>query len=559
MVGDIDLAVLSTSFDEDGARGPIDPGVVDTVRSIPGVAGAQGAMQRFVDVLRTDSTPDTAPPASERSAIAISWEEGAPLAFSAGGTPQGDGEIAINQSLAEQYQVGVGDELVLNTGATMGGGAVRRVLPSGEVVTQQARPSGSTARVVGVFTPAGGDVDDINLVVMRAEDLATATNRPSFDRVDIVTTPDVPIDEMLDRVSAALPGGTMVVPPSVVGFDEQLRGELEIQRAYHWVLSPDRARGRAATFGAPDDPESIARNQATYDANLWQTVNTELRVSRVAFVDNATALVTYRAYYGGVPSEVVRTPMTGVAERIDGEWRLSQAGLCELGKAANVQCAGTGGPTASAYAAPPNGWNAADSVPGAVQAFRVLADPTTTVEQRVLAVDQGPLLPRRHRSRSARRRAARHRGVIQRVGRPAPRRDARPGSLLGDRRRRPASGDAVPVRRQRGARRRNVEGGEPLRVRADGIGDAVVPGRGRAADDHHELDHDVDHDDRPAVDRAADDRAADDRPRLGRRPDHPRHSRPDDDRALSQAGTPRTRWRRRKRNEATSPAGSGSQ
>ena len=136
----------------------------------------------------------------------------------------------------------------------------------------------------------------------------------------------------------------------------------------------------------------MARNQQTYDANLWQTVNTELRVSRVAFVDNATALVTYRAYYGGVPSGVVRTPMTGVAERIDGEWRLSQAGLCELGKAANVQCAGTGGPTASAFAAPPNGWNAVDSAPGAVEAFRLLADPTTTVDQRVLAIDQGPRL-----------------------------------------------------------------------------------------------------------------------------------------------------------------------
>jgi hypothetical protein len=391
-VGDIDLAVLSTSFDDDGARGPIDPGVVDTVRSIPGVAGAQGAMQRIVDVVRTDSTPDTQPPASERSAIAISWEDGAPLTFSAGSAPQGAGEIAINQSLAAQYQVGVDDELVLNTGATMGGGIVRRVLPSGEVEIQQARPSGSTARVVGVFTPAGGDVDDINLVLMRADDLGTATNRPSFDRVDIVADPAVPIDELLDRVSAALPIGTMVVPPSVVGFDEQLRAELEIQRAYHWVLNPDRARGRAAVFGAPDDPASMARNQQTYDANLWQTVNTELRVSRVAFVDNATALVTYRAYYGGVPSGVVRTPMTGVAERIDGEWRLSQAGLCELGQAANVQCAGTGGPTASAFAAPPNGWNAVDSAPGAVAAFRLLADPTTTVDQRVLAIDQGPRL-----------------------------------------------------------------------------------------------------------------------------------------------------------------------
>ena len=61
VVGDIDLAVLSTAFDSDGARGPIAPEVVDAVRAVPGVAGAQGAMQRFVDVVRTD-TSTTDPP-----------------------------------------------------------------------------------------------------------------------------------------------------------------------------------------------------------------------------------------------------------------------------------------------------------------------------------------------------------------------------------------------------------------------------------------------------------------------------------------------------------------
>ena len=111
VVGDIDLAVLSTSFDDDGARGPIDPSVVDAVRAVPGVAGAQGAMQRFVDVVPTALDLNNQPPASERSAIAISWEDGAPLAFSAGGPPQAAGEVAINQSLAAQYQIGVGAEV----------------------------------------------------------------------------------------------------------------------------------------------------------------------------------------------------------------------------------------------------------------------------------------------------------------------------------------------------------------------------------------------------------------------------------------------------------------
>jgi hypothetical protein len=263
-------------------------------------------------------------------------------------------------------------------------GSVRYVHPDG--------PDGSTVRVSGVFTPAGGDVDDVNLVVMRSEDLGAVTGRPSFDRIDIVAADGESADTLLDRVGAALPAGTMVVPPSVVGFDEQLRAELEIQRAYHWILSPDRSKGHDSSFGGPDDPETAARQQQTYDANYWQTKNTELRVSRVAFVDAQTALVTYRAYYGGVPSSVVNTPMTGVAERIDGQWRLSAAGLCELSQAAHIQCAASGGPTAAEFTAPPNGWNASDSVPGLADAYRVLADPTSTVEQRVAVVDHGEQL-----------------------------------------------------------------------------------------------------------------------------------------------------------------------
>jgi hypothetical protein len=232
----------------------------------------------------------------------------------------------------------------------------------------------------------------VNLVVMRAEDLGPATNRQTFDRIDIVAMKGEPVDGLLDRVAAALPPDTMVVPPSVVGFDEQLRAELEIQRAYHWILSPDRSKGHDSSFGAPDDPETAARNQQTYDENYWQTKNTELRVSRVAFVDAHTALVTYRAFYGGVPSSVVRTPLTGVAEEIDGQWRLSSAGLCELSQAANIQCAATGGPTTADVTVPPNGWNASDSVPGLADTYHVLANPSSTAEQRVLVVDQGEKL-----------------------------------------------------------------------------------------------------------------------------------------------------------------------
>jgi len=395
VVGDIDLAVLSTSFDSDGARGPIDASVVDTVRAVPGVAGAQGAMQRFVDVVRPEQTANTQLWSSQRQAIAISWEEGAPLTFSAGGPPQQAGEIAINPSLAARYDVGVGDELVVRSGPTpllnVAGG------PNGStaVTDPNAPPASSsspTVRVVGVFALPSGDVDGMNLVIMRAEDLGAVTRRSSFDRIDIAANDGVPIDELLDRIQSSMPAGTMVVPPSVIGFDDTLRAELEIQRDYNYILGPDRTKAQQSSDFSPEGA-AAEQNQRNWDENLWQTVNTELRVSRVTFVDSATALVTYRAYYGGQPSQVVRDPMTAVAERIDGQWRLSGAGLCELAQAANVQgCVSSGGPLPSWYSSPPNGWNAVASVPGVADAFRVVANPASTVDQRVAVVDQGEKL-----------------------------------------------------------------------------------------------------------------------------------------------------------------------
>jgi hypothetical protein len=388
-VGDVDLSILSTGFDGDGARGAIDPGVVDTVRAIPGVAGAQGAMQRFVEVVRTDATYAAMPPASVRSTIAISQEDGAPLAFSAGGPPRQSGEIAIDQSLASLYGVGVGDDLLVHAGAMEFSTPLASRPDDTGAQPQTMTPRGTTEHVVGVFSPASGEVVDVNLVVMRADDLATTTHRDSFDRIDIVAGTDVPVDELMDRVAAALPDGTMVVPPSVVGFDEQLRAELEIQRAYHDILNPDVERRRNSIYGSPQDPESQAQAQRNWDQAGDQPANTELRVSRVTFVDATTAVVTYRAYYAGVPSGVVREPLTGVAERIDGQWRLSQAGLCELARAAGLDCASGDQPSTASYGTPPNGWNAADSVPGVADAFRVLAGPTSTVEQRVAVVDRG--------------------------------------------------------------------------------------------------------------------------------------------------------------------------
>lgn len=375
-VGDIDLAVLSTSFDDDGARAPVGTELLDAVRAVSGVAGAQGAMQRFVEVVPA-GTLDTlnSTPASERSAIAISWENDAPLTFASGGPPTAAGDVAINQSLADQYGIGVGADLAVHAGPSSSFGG----------------PAPTAMRVVGIFAPAGGDVEDVNLVVLGTADLGAITGRTSFDRIDIVATAGTPIDELVDRVGAALPASFMVVPPSVVGFDSQLRAELEIQRAYHWLLSPDLAKRLQAT-DAPSDPVAEVQSQQTYDQHVSETAVTELRVARVAFVDNATALVTYRVFYGGQPSVVAHDAITGVAVNVDGSWRISKRGICELAKLAAIACDPGNGPDPASLAPPPDGWNRADAVAGAADAFRVLADPQSSADQRVAVVANGQAL-----------------------------------------------------------------------------------------------------------------------------------------------------------------------
>ncbi len=464
-VGDIDLAVLATSFDEDGARGPVPPALLDAVRGVTGVAAAQGAMQRFVEVLPTgDLAPADLPPASARSAIAISWEDGAPLDFVSGRAPKQSGEIAINQSLADQYRLGVGADVAVNAG------------PS----TQYGGPTATVMHVVGVFNPAGGDVEDINLVVLGADDLAALSGRATFDRVDIVASAGVAVDDLIDRVAAALPAGYMVVPPSVVGFDTQLRAELEIQRAYHWLIDPDLAKRQQAT-DAPADPATAAQNEQTYDQHLSETVNTELRVSRVAFVDSATALVTYRVFYGGQHSPVARNVMTGVAMNVDGSWRISKRGICELAKLENIDCDPGTGPDPASLTPPPDGWNRPDAAVGAADAFRVLADPASNVDQRVAVVENGGALRSVITAGAAADAGASRSRRIPRRRDPSRGCRARPGALLGDRRGRAAARDSVPARRERGAGGRHLEGRAPLRVRPVGPRRGAMPDHDRAA------------------------------------------------------------------------------
>jgi hypothetical protein len=392
-VGDAAAVVLATTFDGDGARNQIAPDVLDAVRNVEGVVGAQGALRRFVQAFPAPgSSVPVSKEASERSAFALS-AEGASLDLVAGRLPENADEVAVNTVLADRLELTIGADAVVRTAPQSPVAMCRPVQSTDEAgapITSTSCTPGPPAnnvpaqRVVGIFTLPGGDVDDVKLVALTTNALQTMTDGTGYDRIDIKAADGVDIEGLLDRVGATLPEGLMVVPGSVVGTAQQIRDELEIQRAYHWLLSTDLDK-RLQSNAAPPRPENGDR----WAENEWQAVNTEMRVSRVAFVDSDVAIVTYAAYYGPQRSSLAPHPFTGVVLRVDGMWKLSAQDICQLSAIQGPGCVSPPEQDPANFVVPPDGWSLPSSAPEAVAAFGVLADPAATLDARVAAVQDG--------------------------------------------------------------------------------------------------------------------------------------------------------------------------
>jgi hypothetical protein len=405
-VGDADAVVLATTFDGDGARAQIPPDVVDTVRGVEGVAAAQGAARRFVQVYPGVGATGTASnEASERSAIALS-AEGASLDMQEGRLPTDAGEIAVNRVLAEKFGFAVGTQAIVHNGPADQGRMVCHAVdggrPSGASSNQVLSSGGGSVpvqcsaeppppepglRVVGIFTAPGGDVDDVSLAALTTDALQSLSGGTGYDRIDVKAADGVDIEGLLDRISATLPEGLMVVPGSVVGTAQQLRNELEIQRTYHWLLSTDVDK-RMQSNGAPPRSDNADR----WAEHAGEAVNTEMRVSRVAFVDADIAIVTYAIYYGPQRSSLAPRPFTGLVTRVDGTWKLSAQDICQLSAIEGPGCASPPEQDPSNFAVAPDGWSLPSSAPDVIAAFRVLADPTASLDARVGVVQDGDAL-----------------------------------------------------------------------------------------------------------------------------------------------------------------------
>jgi hypothetical protein len=379
-VGDANLVVLSTAFDAQGARTLIPASVVTTLGAVPGVQAAEGVLRTFVPVQDADGKTL----GRGRSTVAMSWNGTSGLELREGRPPTAPGEVAVDVSTLDDDDLQIGDQV--------------QVPPSGT----WARPGTSVdvgaepATIVGSFTVAGDDsgVAGVPLTAFDPTFLVERTQPGAavgFDRVDLIASPDVDPTVVLQQVAAALPPGFQVVPATQLGSREQLRAELEIQRAFFDLLSLDEPTRNAAQEGGDQaTSEQRAQGDATFQRYLDQLVNVELRVQRFSFLDADHARVVFMTYFDGRPSPVLSQPFDADVVRVDGTWKVSSATICTLTLLAGAPCI----PQPGQAIQPPPGWQLPATLPEVVEPFTRFTAASATTDSRVAVLEHGEALRR---------------------------------------------------------------------------------------------------------------------------------------------------------------------
>lgn len=364
-VGDADLTVISTTADRYGARAPIPADLVTRLGAVEGVEASEGVLRAFLPV----RTPDDHVLGGGRSTIALSWNGTAGLELREGHPPTGPNEIAIEQTTLEDAGLHVGD-------------TVRLPAPNVAVTGPSSGDGLTDATIVGAFTLAGGEAG-VHGVAVTALDAATlltlapnATGTAGFDRVDLIVAADADPNDVLQQVVAVLPQGTTVVPATQLGSREQLRAELEIQRAFFDLLSHDEPTRNATIEGGDQaTPEARAQGAATFDRYLSQVDGIEFRVQRVSFLDADHARLVFMTYYGGNPSPVLNEPFDAGAVRVDGTWKISADTVCTLSLLGGSPCVRQPGHVVP----PPPKWDAPSAHADVVAAITAATPPGTTL------------------------------------------------------------------------------------------------------------------------------------------------------------------------------------
>jgi len=354
VLGDVDAVVLSSTFDADGARAPISSALAARVAAVPGVRSVSGVLDTFAPLTdNADIHLGLVPP---RTAILFSFHRDDDVSIVDGRAPQADDEIVVDADFLARKGKQVGDSIELDV-----------------------RGMARDLHIVGTFELPGVDLAGIPMAAMSA---AYQPADLEVDRIDVNLAPGTNAANVRDRIARALGTDYTVVPPSTISFADQRLAQVDIQRAYWALLSPDNNERSTSGVGASDPKEKA--NYAKY-ADLAKQV--ELRVENVTFLSPDAAALTFRIYYGGRPSPIITDPQTGAATRVDGHWQLGTSTLCSLAALVSIKCEGE---AANVPITPPNGYESVGTLdPEIVHAFTVLTDPHSTADQRVAVVDHG--------------------------------------------------------------------------------------------------------------------------------------------------------------------------
>ena len=202
---DVDAVVRSDNVIESDfgdLRSRVDDGLLDTVRAVDGVAGADGDVGGYAQLVGPDGEPigslDNGPPT-----LGASWTdvpELNPLRVVAGEPPRGPDEILIDKQSADDGPFAVGDTVT---------------------VLAQGPPRQFT--VVGIAT--FGDADSPLGASLAVFDLETAqevlAEPGKFDSIGVVAADGISETEITERLAAALPAGHEAVTGQAIVEESQ--------------------------------------------------------------------------------------------------------------------------------------------------------------------------------------------------------------------------------------------------------------------------------------------------------------------------------------------------
>jgi putative ABC transport system permease protein len=190
----------STDIGASSERALVPQSLISTVQKVEGVQKAVGDIQG-TDLLVTQDGRAVQPKSPGPPTLAVSWTPAnfGSLAFVQGAGPTGSGQVAIDQSAAEAYDLHIGDP-----------------------VTVQTQGAPLNAKIVGIVTVGGSsNLAGAVLSVFAPATAQKVTGKPGFyNQIDIQAAKGVSETTLAARIGATLPKGMEAVTGAAVNKEQ---------------------------------------------------------------------------------------------------------------------------------------------------------------------------------------------------------------------------------------------------------------------------------------------------------------------------------------------------